>query len=84
MKVDLRHVEVHARLHWYCEAMPGEPYVSHPVGFDLDVEMDSDAPLADRLRLLEAAKQGCFLERTLSQGLTIAHRLRHGDDWVDA
>ena len=84
MRIDLSHVEVHARLHWYCEAAPGEPYVSHPVGFELDVEMESDAPLEDRLRLLEAAKNGCFLERTLSKGLEIVHRLRHGEDWIDA
>jgi Predicted redox protein, regulator of disulfide bond formation len=84
LKIEIGEVEVRARLHWYCEAAPGEPYVSHPVGFDLDVDLDSPASLDDRMRLLDAAKKGCFLEQTLSQGLTVGHRLRDGEDWIDA
>lgn len=84
MKVPLEGVEVRARLHWRGEQEGTEPYVTHPVGFDLDVEMDSAAPLEDRLALLQAAKKGCFIEQTLAQGLAVGHRLRDGEDWVAA
>lgn len=84
LKVPVGTVEVKARLHWYCEAEPGAPYVSHPVGFDLDVDLDSPASLEDQARLLEAAKKGCFIEQTLAQGLQVGHRLKDGEAWVDA
>ncbi|MEO1312379.1 MAG: OsmC family protein [Pseudomonadota bacterium] len=84
LKIELRDVEVKARLHWTGEQEGNEPYVTAPVGFDLDVTLDTDAPADDQHRLLEAAKKGCFLEQTLAQGLIVGHRLRIGDSWQDA
>jgi hypothetical protein len=40
--------------------------------------------LADRLRLIEAAKRGYFVEQTLTRPNAIAHRLKDGEVWVDA
>lgn len=77
-------VEVKARLHWQAEQVGRARYTSAPVAFDLDVDLDSTAPEADQMRLLEAAKQGCFIETTLMQGLTVGHRLRIGADWKQA
>ena len=84
LKIEIGAVEVKARLHWKGEQEGNDPYVTHPVGFDLDVDLDSPASDADQRRLLEAAKKGCFIEQTLSQGLQVGHRLRLGDDWHDA
>lgn len=77
-------VEVQARLHWQAEQIGHGPYTSAPVAFDLDVDLDSPAAEADQMRLLEAAKHGCFIETTLMRGLPVGHRLRIGADWKKA
>lgn len=84
LKVDMRGVTVKARLHWSCEQEGAAPYVSAPVGFDLDVEIDSDATPEALLALLDAAKKGCFIEQSLATGVTVGHRLKVGDTFVAA
>jgi len=84
LKIDLRDVEVRARLHWEGEQEGNEPYVTNPVGFSLDVTLDTDASSQDQRRLLEAAKKGCFLEQTLAKGLIVDHRLNIDGAWEDA
>ena len=84
LKIEVRDVEVRARLHWEGEQEGNEPYVTNPVGFGLDVSLDSDASAEDQHRLLDAAKKGCFLEQTLAKGLIVDHRLRINGSWEDA
>lgn len=84
LKIPIRAVDVHARLHWQGVQDGNDPYVTEPVGFDLDIDLDTDASLADQRRLIDAAKKGCFIEQTLAQGLIVGHRLKDGDDWHDA
>ncbi len=84
LKIPIRAVEVKARLHWQGVQEGNDPYVTAPVGFDLDVDLDTDAPLEDKLLLLAAAKKGCFIEQTLAQGLVVEHRVKEGDVWHDA
>lgn len=85
LNVPIQAVEVSAKLHWKGEQVGGEPYVTAPVGFSLDVDIDGDASDDDLLRLLEAAKKGCFIEQTLAQGLIVGHRLKSAQGgWIDA
>ncbi len=84
LNIDLRHVTVNTRLHWQGEQEGNDPYVTQPVGFDMDVDMDTDASKDDQMALLAAAKKGCFIEQTLMQGLVVGHRLKLGDAWHDA
>lgn len=84
LKIDIGTVEVKARLHWKGEQEGNAPYVTSPVGFHLDIDLDSAASGADQHRLILAAKQGCFIETTLMQGLAVGHRIKVGDDWQDA
>ena len=84
LKIPIGTVEVKARLHWQGEQEGNDPYVTSPVGFDLDVDLDSTADTEDQQRLLQAAKKGCFIEQTLMQGLTVGHRLKVGADWHEA
>jgi len=83
LKIQLRDVRMRCRCEWMARQKGAEPYVSEPVGFSIDVEVDSDAPTEDIKRLIEAAKKGCFIEQTLSRANTIKHRLKVGDAWVD-
>ncbi|NNL73223.1 MAG: OsmC family protein, partial [Silicimonas sp.] len=84
LKIGLRDVEVRARLHWEGEQEGNEPYVTNPVGFSLDVTLDTDAGADDQRRLIDAAKKGCFIEQTLAKGLIVDHRLNIGGVWEDA
>lgn len=84
MKIEVGSVEVTARMHWKGEQVGNEPYVTQPVGFDLDVDLDSSASEADQRRLLDAAKTGCFIEQSLSRGVQVGHRLRLDDSWREA
>jgi uncharacterized OsmC-like protein len=83
LKIDVRDVHAKARLHWIAEVEGRGPYVSQPVGFAIDIDVDSDASVADLIALIAAAKRGCFVEQTLTRSNTIAHRLKVGDDWID-
>lgn len=84
LKIPIRGVDVRARLHWEGVQEGNQPYVTAPVGFDLDIDLDTDADLEDKVRLIDAAKKGCFIEQTLAQGLVVGHRIRDDDEWHEA
>ncbi|ABD55868.1 OsmC family protein [Jannaschia sp. CCS1] len=84
LKIDIRGVEVGARLHWKGEQVGNDPYVTDPVAFGLDVDIDSDATPDQLHELLNAAKKGCFIEQSLATGVIVGHRLKLGNEWVDA
>ncbi len=84
LKIPVGEVEVRAHLHWEGRQTGRDPYVTAPVGFSLDIDLDSEASAQDQHRLIEAAKKGCFIEQTLKQGLEVGHRLKIGTDWQDA
>ena len=83
LRIEVGAIRVGARCHWRGHQEGRAPYVTEPVGFALDVELDSPAPAADQVRLIEAAKKGCFIEQTLARPNAIAHRLRTGEGWID-
>lgn len=83
MRVPLQGVEVRARLRWRAEQEGAGPYVSAPGGFELDIELDSAAPIENQISLVQAAQKGCFIEQCLAPGVILGHRLRHGSDWIN-
>lgn len=82
MKIPIRDVKVSATLRWSGRQLDREPYITKPEGFSLDVDIDSDASEGDLIRLVDAAKRGCFIEQTLAQPNTIQHRLKRSDGWI--
>lgn len=74
---------VNTRCHWKAEQTGNEPYVSSPIAFTVDVDIQGDVSDADKLRVLAAAEKGCFIEQSLKPGL-VKHRLRSGDAWINA
>lgn len=83
LKIQVDGVEVRARLHWKGMQQGRAPYETAPVGFHLDVELNSPASLDDQVRLIDAAKKGCFIEQTLAVSNTVGHRLKTSDGWID-
>lgn len=83
LRIDVGEIKVEAQCHWTGEQSGREPYVTQPQSFTLDISLESEAPLEEQRRLIEAGKKGCFIEQTLCRENTIGHRLKTGDGWVD-
>jgi uncharacterized OsmC-like protein len=83
LKIEVKDVNVHVRMEWELIQKGKEPYETAPVGFTMDVEIDSDAPVEDIRRLMETAKKGCFVEQTLGRTNKVSHRLMLDDQWVE-
>lgn len=81
LRVSINDLSVDVRVQWDWAAKD-RVYETAPKAFEIDIFLDSDDPLEDQLRLIEAAKKGCFLEQTLGVSNTIKHRLRKDGDWV--
>lgn len=84
MKIRVDGLEVGARLHWRGEQQGMEPYVTAPVSFTLDVDIDSDASPEQLKQLLDCAKKGCFIEQSLAEGVVVGHRLKIDGEWCEA
>ena len=83
MRIPLKDVRVYCRCEWKGTQSGRNPYVSAPVGFHMDIELDSDASLEDQKRLVDAAQKGCFIEAMMLQPNTITHRLKTAEGWED-
>lgn len=83
LRVPIGGISMSASFHWRIEQSGRDPYTSEPVGFDIDIEVDGDAPVEDVKRVIDWARKGCFAERALAVPCEVGHRLRVGDDWED-
>jgi uncharacterized OsmC-like protein len=83
LRIDAGRIELKTRLHWEGRQTGRDPYVTRPVSFEIDIEMDGSASEEERCRLIAAAKLGCFVEQTLVQANTIRHRLKTEEGWTD-
>ena len=84
MRIDVRNAVVNCHAEWEATIEGRDPYVAMPKGVTMDIEFDSDAPVADRLRLIKAAKKGCFIEAIVREPNNVAHRLKTEDGWIEA
>ena len=82
MRIDLKGVDVTATINWKAVSQGRDPDESAPVAFELDVDMELDASMEDRTRVLEAAKKGCFIEATLANPIPVHHRLKEDGAFV--
>ena len=82
LRVDITDPKISCRCEWIATQKGRAPYESAPKSITMDISFDTDSPVADRLRLIEAAKKGCFIEQMLRQPNEIGHRLKVGDEWV--
>jgi uncharacterized OsmC-like protein len=66
---------------WEARQSGALPYKATPISFVVDIVLEGGASDRDKMRLIEAASQGCFVEQSLKPGLVV-HRLKVGDGWV--
>lgn len=80
--VTLNDLKVETRVQWDWQAT-GRTYETAPKSFEIDVYIDSDAPLEKQRELIAIAKKGCFIEQTLGQKNVIKHRIKTDAGWED-
>ncbi len=83
LRIPIDDVSVIATCHWRGKMVPGNPYETEPIGFDFDIDIESDASKEDLVRLIGTAKKGCFIEQTLAQSNHLNHRFRFEKEWID-
>lgn len=83
LRIDAGEMRLHTHLHWIGRQVGRAPYVTEPVGFQIDIEMSGAADDEARIVLIEAAKKGCFVEQTLMRPNAVAHRLLSTGGWID-
>lgn len=76
MEIPIRDVRLEAQLRWHGRRVGALAHEARAGAIAILVEIDSDAPEGELLRLIAAAKQGCFVEQTIAGGVAIAHRLK--------
>jgi uncharacterized OsmC-like protein len=75
LKIPVDDVNVTCRAKWEAIPDPVGPYQGRPVGFEIDVDVKSEADPEKVSELISAARRGCFVEQTLRQANEIAHNL---------
>lgn len=81
-RIALDTLEVDAEFQWKGLTEPGKPYRAQPVGIRLDIQIASDAGQNRIIELINAAKQGCFVEAVISERMKVVHRLKTPDGWI--
>lgn len=82
MRIDLQDVSINAEIQWEATFEGRNPYKSRPSNFLLDIDLVSSASFEDQQRLIDAAKEGCFIEATLANPIPVNHRLKKDGDYV--
>ena len=83
LRVDVNDVSIHCQCEWEATMRGRGPYESKPRSINMDITVDSDASFDDLVRVIDAAKKGCFIEQMMNQQNDIGHRLKVGDEWVN-
>lgn len=83
LNVPLADLRVEVRVRWDWQPKP-PVYETAPRSFEVDIFIDSDAPMDRQQDLVAAARKGCFIEQTLGRANTIRHRLRTDRGWIVA
>jgi len=81
MDVVIDDLRVETKVSWQWTPM-GRIYETAPKSFDIDIFIESGAPVERQIELIQAAKKGCFVEQTLSVENTISHRIRTKNGFV--
>lgn len=81
--VTLNDLHVDVRVIWNWQ-VTGKTYTTAPQSFEMDIDIDSPNTEQEILTLIDAAKQGCFIEQTLKQPNVVRHRFKTADGWQEA
>jgi uncharacterized OsmC-like protein len=78
--VQLDGLRVEGITEWRAEIDDRRTHDAAPVGFQVDVYVDSPSPSAAVLDLVQAARRACFVEQSLAPGVITASRVHHAGE----
>ena len=76
--LDDLHVDVRAIWDW---KKTGKTYETFPHSFEIDIDITTASDDESIVRLINAAKKGCFIEQTMGTSNVIRHRYQTPDGW---
>lgn len=83
MHVDVTSVQVSGTCRWVAlTAGRGEPYRSESRGIELRIVLSGDHSTHEAHQLIDAAKEGCFVEQSVAGATKIEHLLAVDDGWL--
>lgn len=83
LRIDLQDLEVGCTAQWEALRDAVGPYQARPVGFEITIDITSEAPAEQVAELVAASRRACFVEATLAQANDVKHNLRlNGGDAV--
>lgn len=80
LNVTLDDLQVDVRAVWDWKKT-GKTYTTFPNSFEIDIDITSPSADEDIVALINAAKEGCFIEQTLGTSNVIRHRYQTPDGW---
>ena len=82
LKIEVNEIEIDASMEWQGEVLEDCPYKARCDGYNLDIDIISEEPIERKMKLLEAAINGCFIEASLKPGI-VKHRLKDKENWLN-
>lgn len=82
LDIQVTSVDISGISRWVALTAGREPYRSESRGIELRITLSGDHSPEEARRLIDAAKEGCFVEQTVAQGARIEHLLASEDGWI--
>lgn len=82
LRTDVQSVEITGVVRWVAMTEGREPYRSECRGIELKIELTGDHTVEEARKLVAAAQQGCFVERSVENATQIDHLLKVDGDWL--
>ena len=82
LKIDVSTVRVDGVAKWVAITNERAPYTSESRGIELRITLHGEHTTNEARELVEAARLGCFVERSVEPATVIEHLLAVDEDWV--
>ena len=80
LKIEVDEIKIDASMNWNGEITDEGPYKASCEGYNLDIDIISNENIENKVKLLNAAIDGCFIEASLKPGL-VKHRLKNQENY---
>ena len=81
LKIEVDQIKIDASMNWNGEITEEGPYIASCEGYNLDIDIISNEKIENKIKLLMAAIDGCFIEASLKPGI-VKHRLKDNESWI--
>lgn len=82
LKIQVDEIQIDATMNWNGQILDEGPYKAGCEGYNLDINIISSESIENKIKLLNAAIEGCFIEASLKPGI-VSHRLKDKENWIN-